>query len=72
MQPIEHAEMVEMRRAAIKGHIETGQQLLNDPRFHKRVATGSVENLVPKLRLGTRIEAYPRTASRPTPRDGFP
>jgi hypothetical protein len=42
MQPIEHAEMVEMGRAAIKRHIETGQQLqqiaankLNDPRFHK-------------------------------------
>jgi hypothetical protein len=43
MQRIDHSEMVEMRRAAIKHHIETGQQLqqiaakkLNDPRFRKK------------------------------------
>ena len=73
IQRIEHAEMVEMRRAAIKYHIETGQQLqqiaankLNDPRFHKRVATGSVENLVPRLRLGTCMAEtlFPECAKR--------
>ena len=62
MQRIEHAEMVEMRRVAIKRHIETGHQLhqvaakkLNDPRFH--IKAGTARDVLSYAKAGVQMEA---------------
>ena len=54
--------MAETRRAAIKRRIETGQQLqqiaakkLNDPRFHKNVAT--TRDALSYAKAGVQMEA---------------